>query len=115
MFDRRIASAALKLLAGAGVGWLLGRSSERARLSMELADTYKNLIDYGRTSEPKATVRHAPPEAEERVLMQVGETAITNLTEHLAAEANVSLERAREEAERLVANFETYGAPPGAH
>lgn len=97
---------------GGGVGYFAGVNHARAKTSLELVETYKHLLDYGRATKPVATVTEGPAPVEERVRVQIGETAIGNLTEHLATEAGVSSERARQEAERLVSSFETYGVPP---
>lgn len=99
--------AAAGLLLGL-VGYLLGRD----RGSRELVATYRNMATYGRPDEPKATVRPAPPSPEQRVTAEISETAIVNLTDHLAKEAGVSSTRAREEAERLMSHFETTGTLP---
>ena len=97
---------------GAGIGYFIGAAHARARTSLELIDTYKHLLTYGRPDKPVATVREGEPPPEERIRAVVSDTAINNLTDHLAKEAGVSNEAARQEAERLVGGFETYGVPP---
>lgn len=97
---------------GMGIGWFWGLNYGRIEQARDMIETYKHLLTYGQVSEPKAAVREGPPPVEERVLVEINETATANLAEHLAKEAGVSNERAREEAERLVAQFETHGAPP---
>jgi hypothetical protein len=95
-----------------GVFWFMGLNYGRAEGTKDLIETYKHLLTYGQVNKPKAAVREAAPGPEERVLAEISATSITNLTEHLAKAAGVSNERAREEAERLTAQFETYGTPP---
>jgi hypothetical protein len=97
---------------GTGIGYFIGMSYARAKTSLELIDTYKHLLAYGQPEKPVATVREGAPPVEERIRAEVSDTAIANLAEHLAKEANVSGEAARAEAIKLVAGFETYGVPP---
>lgn len=93
------------MICGGVVAW----GHTKARAQTELLDTYKHLLDYGRTSKPVAGVSQRPSTVEEMASVRIGETARQNLTAHLAKEAGVSPERARVEADKLLASFETSG------
>jgi len=112
MIDAGVIYLLSGMLFGAGVGWYMGLNYGRVEQARDMIETYKHLLDYGRTTKPTASVLEAPPDAETRATVAISDTARNNLTEHLAREANVSMEMAREEAERLLANFETTGALP---
>ena len=94
---------------GAGVGYFTGAMHSRAKMSLELIDTYKHMLDYGRATKPVATVKDAPMDAETRATVQISKTAHVALAEHIAKTAGVSMERAKDEAVSLLSNFETTG------
>jgi hypothetical protein len=100
------------MVIGLGVGWFMAVNYARARTQTELLETYRHLIEYGRPTKPKAVVKEDPATVDEIATIRIGETARGNLTEYLAREAGVSTERARQEAEKLVAHFETWGQAP---
>ena len=59
---------------------------------------------------PKGTVHH-PHDAETEAMAQISETSISRLATHIQEGAQISPERAREEAEKMVAAAEGWGAP----
>lgn len=104
-----VVMALLSLLIGFTVGWAIAYPWAKAKAQVEMMDTYRHLLDYGRTEMPKAIVKEEPATVDEIATVRIGETARNNLTEHLAREAGVSHEKAREEADRLVGQLETWG------
>ena len=94
---------------GLAVGWFLGNMHGRMQGAKELLQTYKHLLEYGRPSKPIATVKDAPATVEGMAEVRIGETARVNLTDHLAQGAGVSPERARVEADKLIAQYESGG------
>jgi hypothetical protein len=102
----------LVFIVGAGVGGFIGANMARAKTAVELMETYRHLLDYGRTTPPRAAVRSPEPTAEERVLAEIHATSRANLAEYISKEAGISQERANEHAEELLANFETTGTLP---
>jgi len=100
------------LIVGLGLGWFLGLSFSRARTQTELLETYKHLVQYGQPQKPVAVVKEDPATVDELATLRISETARDNLTEYLARETGSSTERAREEAEKLIAHYETWGQPP---
>jgi hypothetical protein len=104
----------LAFIVGTVIGAWLTWGHARARASKELLETYRHLIDYGRTSKPVATVTEHPGTVEDIASIRISERATENLTDYLAKEAGVSTERARAEAEELVAQYETAGQIPSS-
>jgi hypothetical protein len=103
------------LAVGMGMGWFLGNAHGQVVVTRDLVQTYKHLLDYGRTTKPVAAVSERPATVEEIASVRISETAKDNLTEYLARESGQSSERARAEAERLLANYETWGQAPGGN
>jgi hypothetical protein len=102
----------IPLIVGLGLGWFMGLNYSKARTQTELLDTYKHLIEYGRPTKPVAVVKDDPATVDELATLRISETARENLTQYLARETGSSTERAREEAEKLIAHYETWGQPP---
>ncbi len=90
--------------------WTQGkRLAEAERRYEELT---VNLLKYGQPSKPTATVYDpGPVDDETRAQFEMRTRAVDRLSEYLADEGKVSGHRAREEAERLIAAFESRGMP----
>jgi hypothetical protein len=72
----------------------------------------ENLLLYGRPTEPVASVYDpGPADDETRAMIEMQSRALDRATEYLMQEGQVSQERARAEAERLLAVFEQRGIP----
>jgi hypothetical protein len=79
-------------------------------LAVTLAAVWIVLLRYlgPMTVKPRASV-HEPHDAEKEAQVEVTENMISRLADDIAAQAGVSPERARQEAEKLVDASETWG------
>jgi len=93
----------IEALLGAIIGAIIG-------LATTLAAVWIVLIRYlgPMTVKPKASV-HAPHDPEQEAQTKVSESMISRLAADIGAQAGVSAERARAEAEKLVDASETWG------
>ena len=93
----------IEALLGAVVGAIIG-------LTVTLAAVWIVLLRYlgPMTVKPKASV-HEPHDAEKDAQIEVTETMISRLAADIADQADVSPERARAEAVKLVDASETWG------
>jgi len=95
-----------------GVGYYLGLMKGKTQTATDLLETYRHLVDYGRPTKPVAVVKEQAGTVDELASVRIGETAVNNLAEYLARESGASMDRARQEAEKMVAHFETWGQAP---
>ena len=93
----------IEALLGAVVGAIIG-------LSLVLSAVWIVLLRYlgPMTVKPKASV-HTPHDPEEEAQIEVTESMISRLAADIGAQADVSPERARAEAVKLVDASETWG------
>lgn len=81
-------------------------------LQREYRDVLLNIAKYGQATKPVATVTDPGPiDDETKVIHEIHTRAVDKAAEYLAEEGQVSLERARAEAEKLISAFETRGQP----
>lgn len=90
--------------------WSVGRRCRDCE--RELKDVLTNLAIYGQPIVPKATVYNPGPTDDETVVItEIRKREIEKAAEFIAAEGQVSMDRAREEAEKLISALETRGQP----
>ena len=89
--------------------WIIHRLDLRNRWQAEMLQNYAT---YGMATKPTATVTDPGPiDDETKVIHEIHTRAVDRATEYLAEQAQVSPDRARAEAERLISTFETRGQP----
>jgi len=97
--------------------WSQGRRARVAEeqlreLQHEYRDVLLNMVKYGQATKPVATVTDPGPiDDETRVIHAIHTRAVDKATDYISEEGQVSPERAREEAEKLISAFETRGQP----
>lgn len=92
--------------------WLVVLNLRSERRVTELEEMLTSFLKYGQSEPPHASVRDPGPiDDESKVHFEIRGRMIDRATEFLAQEGRVSTHRAREEAERLIAAFESSGRP----
>jgi hypothetical protein len=100
-------------LVGALFGFHMWSVGRRCRdCERELKDVLKNLATYGHPVAPTATVYDpGTMDDEQAVITEIRTREIERAAEFIAEEGQVSMDRARAEAEKLISALETRGQP----
>lgn len=96
---------------GFALGHYTGLQAGRSRMAIEMVQTYKHLLDYGRTREPKTEVTESPGSVEGIAEVRISERSIGAVEQWLKSEG-IGGRRAREHAEELVSQYESFGQVP---